>query len=767
MKRGTGEPVGRIEDERFVTGAGRFTDDIDLPGQAHAVLVRSSQAHARLRGLTTAAAETAPGVLGVLTAGDLAADGVGTLPCQYVIANRDGSPQALPPRPALAQDRVRHVGEAFALVVAKTLSEARDAAELVEVDYEPLAAVTDPAHALESGAPQLHAEAPGNLVLDWEAGDGAAVERLFASAHRIVSLDLVNNRVLANPIEPRAAIGDFDPATGRYALYTSSQGAFGLRNMIAEEVLKVGRERLRVVTPDVGGSFGMKIFVYPEQVLVTWAAGRLGVPVKWTGDRAESFLADAHARDHLTRAQLALDDQGRMLALRARTIANLGAYLSQESTFIATLCCSKMHAGVYGMKAAYFNVRCALTNTAPVDAYRGAGQPEAIYVVERLVDAGARELGIDPAELRRRNLIPPDAMPYRSAMGHVYDSGNFAANLDRALELARYEGVSGRKERARAQGRLRGLGICCYGKLCGGSTAESGRVEVGGDGRVRLLIGTQSNGQGHETAYGQILADALGIDPKAIEVLQGDTDVVGWGRGTGGSWSLLIGGSAARRATEDAIEKGRAIAASALEAAAADIAFADGRYVIKGTDRSIGLFEVAAHAGEAGLTGEDRFVSEAPSLANGTHLCEVEIDEATGAAVIVGYTAVDDFGTLLNPRLAAGQLHGGIVQGIGQALLEHAVYDFGSGQLISGSFMDYAMPRAHDLPALEVELNEVPSPTNPLGAKGVGEAGAVAAPPAVINAIVDALADHGIRHLDMPATPGRIWQAIEEYAAPG
>jgi carbon-monoxide dehydrogenase large subunit len=767
MKRGTGTPVGRIEDERFVTGAGRFVDDIDLPDQAFAVLVRSSQAHARLGRVSTGAAASAPGVLGVFTAGDLAADGVGTLPCQYVIANRDGSPMAMPPRPALAQDRVRHVGEAIALVVARTLPEARDAAELVEVECETLPPVTDLARALEPGAPQLHAEAPGNLVLDWEAGDNAAVERLFASAHWIVSLDLVNNRVIANPIEPRAAIGDFDPATGRYTLYTGNQGAFVLRNMIAEEVLKVDRARLRVVTPDVGGSFGMKIFVYPEQVLVTWAAGRLGVPVKWTGDRAESFLADAHARDHLTQAQLALDYQGRMLALRARTIANLGAYLSQESTFIPTLCCSKMHAGVYTIEAAHFSVRCALTNTAPVDAYRGAGQPEAIYVVERLVDAAARELGIDPAELRRRNLISPDAMPYRTAMGHVYDSGNFATNLDRALELAEYEGLPERKRRGRAQGKLRGLGICCYGKLCGGATAESARVEVSKNGRIRLLIGTQSNGQGQETAYGQILADALGVELDAIQVLQGDTDVVGWGRGTGGSWSLLIGGSAARRATEEAIEKGRAVAASALEAAAADIAFTGGRYVIRGTDRSVGLLEVAAHAGEAGLSGDGRFASKAPSLANGAHLCEVEIDEATGAVAIVGYTAVDDFGTLLNPTLAAGQLHGGIVQGIGQALLEHAVYDPGSGQLISGSFMDYAMPRAHDLPPLGVELNEVPSPTNPLGAKGVGEAGAVAAPPAVINAIVDALAEHGVRHLDMPATPATIWQVIEKHAAPG
>lgn len=762
---GVGQAVTRLEDERLLVGDGRYTDDVRPAGQVAAVFVRSPHAHAEVAAIDTTAARTMPGVLAVLTVADLDAAGLRPLPCRTPYRNRDGSPMPLPPRPALARGRVRHVGEPVACVVAETPAHARDAAEAVEVTYAPLPAVTDLARALAPGEPRLWAEAPDNLALDWEAGDRAAVDRIFAGADRVTTLDLVNNRVVANPLEPRGCLAEFDPATGRHTLRTGGQGVHSMQAVLCE-VLGFAKEELRVVQADVGGGFGMKIFVFPEYPVCLLAARLTGRPVKWVAERGESFLADTHGRDHLTRVRIAFDAAGRMLALRASITANLGAYLSQFGPLIPTDAGAKMYNGVYGLDAVHVEVRCAYTNTTPVDAYRGAGRPEAAYAVERAVDAAARELGLDPVELRRRNFVRPEAMPYRTAMGAVYDTGEFERLLDSGLEQAEAAGFPERRRAARARGALRGLGVAYYVEQCSGGGDESAKVEVGPDGRVRLLIGTQSNGQGHATAYAQILSDALGVAPQDVETVQGDTDLVATGRGTGGSRSVPVGGAATRRAAEAAIEAGRRLAADLLEAAEPDVEFADGRYRVVGTDRGVGLAEVAASApGGNGIEGGGSFQPTIHTYPNGCHVCEIEIDARTGVPSIVRYTVVDDFGMVLNPLLCAGQVHGGVAQGIGQALLEEAVYDAGSGQLLTGSFLDYAMPRAEDTPAIGFSTVEIPCRTNPLGMKGAGEAGTIGAPPAVINAVVDALAEFGVRHVDMPASAEKLWRLIEDGRA--
>jgi carbon-monoxide dehydrogenase large subunit len=766
---GMGQAVRRTEDRRLLTGHGRFTDDITLARQAYAHVLRSPHAHARITRLDTAAAEAAPGVLGVFTGADLAADGIGPMPCLAPIRSRDGSAAHMPPHPCLVIDRVRHVGDQIAFIVAETLDQARDAAERIEIDYETLPSVTGTAAALAPDQALVWDDIPGNLCFDWEMGDEAAAKAGFAKAAKTVSLDLVNNRVVVATMETRNALGAYEASDERYTLYTGSQGTHLLRQLLAGSVLGVPESRIRVVTPDVGGGFGMKAFLYAEQALVLYAAKKLGRPVKWVSERSEAFLTDIQGRDHVTRAAAALDEAGRFLAFRFDTTANLGAYLSNYAPFIPTMAGSAMLAGVYATPAVYVRVKGVFTHSAPVDAYRGAGRPEAAYAVERLVDKAARALGIAPDELRRRNFIRPEQMPFRTSMGLVYDSGDFAKNLDDALAIADQPGLAARKAESARRGKLRGLGFASYIEQCGGGGDEFAELRFDSAGAVTLLIGTQASGQGHETAYAQIIAEGLGLPFERIRVVQGDSDLVADGSGTGGSRSLPVGGMSTKLAIDKVIERGRKIAAHLMEAAEADIEFSDGQFRIAGTDRATGLTEIvqAAFSGnlppgmEGGFDETARWKPPAGTFPNGTHIVELEVDPETGATELLRYVVVDDFGTVVNPLLLAGQVHGGVVQGVGQALHEGVAYDPVSGQPLTGSFLDYGLPRADDLPPIEFSWNVIPCRTNPLGIKGAGEAGAIGAPPAVINALVDALAPLGIDHIDMPATPLSIWQAIQ------
>jgi aerobic carbon-monoxide dehydrogenase large subunit len=766
-KFGIGQAVERVEDARLLTGRGRYTDDIALDNQACGVVLRSPHAHAEIRGIDTTAAEAAPGVLGIYTAADIEAAGLGTLPCMTDVTQEGRKKMVAPPRPVLASGRVRHVGEQVAFVVAETLAGAHAAAALIEVDYAPLPSVTDTGGATDPAAAQVWPDAERNTCFVWASGDAAATDAAMAGADRVVTLELVNNRIVVNPLEGRAAIGDWDGK--RFTLYTPSQGPHFIRSVLAHNIFKMSSRDFRIVTPDVGGGFGMKIFFYPEHALALFAARALGRPVKWVGERgSDGFLSDTQGRDHVTKMALALDRDGRFLGLRVRTTANLGAYLSNYATFVAAEGGAMMLAGVYTTPAVHLEVTGVFTNTVPVDAYRGAGRPEAIYAVERTVDFAAREIGMDPAELRRRNFVPPEAMPFKTAMNAVYDSGRFARHLDEALTLADRDGFAARKAASAKAGKLRGFGYAYYIEACGYGVGDAATVRIDRDGGATVLVGNQSNGQGQETAYAQIVADRLEIDIGLVRVLQGDTDVIARGSGTGGSRALAEGGVATLRATESVIGKGKEIAANTLEAAAADIEFSGGVFRVAGTDRGLTLAETAeaAASGEtAALSADDRFMGEVPTFPNGCHVCEVEIDRETGRPSIVAYNVVDDFGTVVNPNLLRGQVHGGIGQGVGQAMTEKCVYDRESGQLVSGSLMDYCLPRADDLPGLAIALrDDVPCATNPLGIKGAGEAGAIGAPPAVINAIVDALSEFGVRHIDMPATPEAIWRAMRGAA---
>lgn len=773
---GIGQSITRTEDLRFLTGRGQYVDDIVLPGMAHAFMVRSPYAHARIRSLDTAAAAASPGVLAVLTHADLARDGIGDIPCLAQVRNADGTPQVVPPRPAITGDSARHVGDIVAVVVAETAEAARDAGERVEIDYEVLPSVTGTVRALAADAAQVWPDAKGNLAFVWENGDRAATDAAFARAAHVTRVELVNNRIIVNAMEPRVAIGDFSGREGRIVLYASSQGSHGLRSQLANNIFHVPENQVHVITPDVGGGFGMKIFLTPEQVCVTYAARRLGRPVKWNSERSEGFISDSQGRDNVTVAELALDGDGRFLGVRAYTTANLGAYLSNFGPFIPTGAGTSMLPGVYTIPAAYTEVKGVFTHTVPVDAYRGAGRPEAAYMMERLVDTAARELGMDPGELRERNYIPPGAFPYQTCMGLTYDSGEYAANTRLARERADWAGFPARREAAARRGKLAGIGLAYYIEQCGGGGNEAAQIRFDPSGYVTLFIGSQSNGQGHETAYAQIAADRLGIPMENIRVMQGDSDKVTFGRGTGGSRAIPVGGSAVIRASDKVIAKGRRLAAHMLEAAEADIEFQDGRFVIAGTDRSIEITELAKASFDPGNVpmdemdpGIDEIAHYKPDNAtfpNGCHVCELEIDRDTGTVDIVRYTVVDDFGNVINPLLLAGQVHGGIAQGIGQALLEHCVYDDESGQLLSGSFLDYCLPRADDMTDISFTFNEVTSPSNLLGVKGCGEAGAIGAPPAVINALVEALSPLGVRSIDMPATPQRIWEAIARADLP-
>jgi len=768
-----GQSVRRLEDPRLVQGLGRYSDDVSLPREARAVLVRSPHAHARIRRADATAALAAPGVLAVLTAADLAADGVGNLPSDRARKRRDGSPAFPTPRPALAREQVRHVGDPVALVVAETHAQALDAAERVVVEYEPLPAVTGAADALRPEAPLVWDEAPGNVAFVAEAGQREAVARAFASAARVARVDFVVTRVAAAPLEPRAAVGEYDPRGGRYTLHTGIQAPHGTRTLVAD-ILKVPHARVRVVTGDVGGSFGMRSGIYPEMVLVLWAARRLGRPVKWTSDRREGFVTDEHGRDNVSTAELALGPDGTFLALRVAITLNVGAYLTQRSAGPGTNNIGGV-AGVYVTPAIHHQTTGVFTNTTPTGPYRGAGRPEATYAIERVIDVAARDLGLDPIELRRRNLIPPSAMPFRTGLVFTYDSGDFGRGMDLALSLADAAGFDKRRAEARTRGRLRGLGLANAIEVAGGPytsvNPDTAEIRVNPDGSVTVFTGSTSMGQGNETAFAQIVSERLGVPPARIQVLWGDSDALGAGRGNGGSGALTVGGSAVVRASEKIVERGRRIAARMLEAAPEDVQLRDGRFTVAGTDRGVTLAEVARTAYqprqlppgmEPGFSETAAFTPPAVTFPNGCQVCEVEVDPETGVVRIVRHAVVDDVGRMVNPMLVKGQIHGGVVQGLGQAMFEELVYEAQTGQLLAGSFMDYAMPRADDLPLFEVDSHEVPTQVNPLGAKGVGEAGTVGALPALVNAVNDALAPLGVRHLDMPMTPERVWRAIRD-----
>ncbi len=771
MRFGIGQPVTRKEDPRFLTGRGRYVADIDLPRQAYAVVVYSPHAHARIRSIDKSAAERSPGVEAVLTGADWAADGLGTLDPEGMPEDMGGPPGFRSKRPPLAQDRVRHVGERVAVVIAATEALARDAAELVSVDYEPLPAVTTIEEAQQPGAPLVHDGAANNISFTMRLGNEGAVDAAFARAYHVAKLSLYNNRITAVTMEPRGCVADYDPGTRRYTLYSSTQNVHGVRQTLAHHILHVPESRIRVVARDVGGGFGMKGNVYPEEAIMVWAARRVGRPVKWIPSRSEALLGDYDGRDQKVSAELALDAAGRFLALRWTGAHNVGAYIEGAGA-IPIIFSLKLASTVYDIPAVSVTSSLVFTNTAPTVPYRGAGRPEAVYIMERLVDRAAREVAIDPAELRRKNFIRADTFPYQTQTGWTYDTGNYPAALAKCQSLADWDGYGARQAQSRAAGKCRGHSIVYYVDNTG---VFNERMELRFDpsGEVTILAGTLSHGQGHETTYAQMAADWLGVPEDKIHLAQADTDEIAIGRGTYASRSMMIGGSALRAAADDVIERGKRFAAHFMEANAADIAFADGAYTISGTDRSMPIEQVAqmsfipvglpSELG-VGLQGAGAFNSDLPSFPNGCHICEVEIDPETGLVEIDRYTVVDDCGTVINPLLAKGQIQGGIAQGAGQALLEDVVYD-SDGQLLTGTLTDYALPHADTLPAITIDFSPVPSTTNPLGAKGVGEGGTVASTPTVINAIVDALAPLGVSDVPMPATPERVWRAIREHAS--
>ncbi len=776
-----GARIERKEDYRFLTGAGTYTDDVTLPGQTHVYFLRSPHAHAKIKGIDTSKARAAPGVVGVFVGTDLP-DSVGGLPCGWLITDVNGQPMKEPKHPLLAQGKVRYVGDQVAMVVAETVNEAKDAAELIEVDYEVLPAVVSVADARKPGVPAVHDNAPDNTCYVWAIGDKGAVDQAFAKAAHVTRLEFINNRLIPNAIEPRAAVVSYSRGDDSYTLYVTSQNPHVERLLMTAFVLGLPEHKVRVIAPDVGGGFGSKIYLYAEETVMTWAAKSVNRPLKWTAERSESFMSDAHGRDHLTSAELALDKDGKFLALRVHTTANMGAYLSTFASCIPTILYATLLAGQYTTPAIYCEVTAVFTNTAPVDAYRGAGRPEATYVVERLVATAAREMKIADADLRRRNFI--SQFPYQTPVALCYDTGNYEATLAAAIKLADVAGFDARKQEAERRGKLRGIGYSTYIEACGlapsnvagalGARAglfEAGEVRVHPTGKVTVFTGSHSHGQGHETTFAQVVADRLGIAIDDIDIVHGDTGRILFGMGTYGSRSIAVGGAAIVKALDKIVAKGKKIAAHLLEAADSDIEFKDGKFTVAGTDKEVPFAQVALTAYvphnypldklEPGLNESAFYDPTNFTYPAGSHICEVEIDPATGVTTIAGFTAVDDFGTIINPMIVEGQVHGGLAQGIGQALLEGCIYDRESGQLITGTYMDYTMPRADDLPSFKVATEVTACTHNPLGVKGCGEAGAIGAPPAVINAIVDALAHLGVRDIEMPATPQRVWQAIQ------
>ena len=789
-RTGIGASVLRKEDARFLAGRGTYVADIVRPDMAFGAFVRSPHAHARIKAIDLTGALTRPGVVAVLTGNDLEGAGVGGIPCGWCVTGKGGVPMKEPSHPALAQGKVRHVGDPVAFVIADSLVDARDAAAAVVVDYEILPAVASVLGALQSGAAAIFDEIPDNICYDWDIGDREATEAAFKKANHVARVNLVNNRLVGNPMEPRAAIGEYDPTMRQYTLWTTSQFPHIVKLLMGNFVLKIPQHKLRVVAPDVGGGFGVKQFHYAEEAIVTFASAKVGRPVKWVCERSEGFISDAHGRDHVTEAELALDADGIFLGLRVRTIANMGGYLSTFGPNIPSYLYGPLLAGVYMTPAIYCEVKAVFTNTLPVDAYRGAGRPEATFVLERLVDIAAREMGIDRAELRRKNTIPTAAYPYKTPVLVEYDNGNPLSCLERVLVAADWKGFSKRKAESERNRKYRGIGLCTFAEACGlapsriairlgarGGLFESATVRVHPTGDVTVIMGTHNHGQGHETTFAQIASEKLGIAIDNVQVVFGDTDKVQFGLGTYGSRSLAVGGSALVKAADKVILKGRKIAAHMLEASESDVEFQDGIFRVAGTDSRKTFQEVALSAHfpvnyplevlEPGLEEQAFYDPVNFTFPSGAHVAEVEIDPETGRIALVNYVAVDDVGTVINPMIVQGQIHGGLVQGIGQALCETCVYDDVSGQLLSGSFMDYCMPRADDIPMMHVETLSTACTHNPLGVKGCGELGTIGAPATVINAVVDALAHLGVTHVDMPASPSRIWQIINEAGLGG
>ncbi len=780
---GIGASSKRREDVRFLTGKGNYTDDINVHGQTYVHFLRSDVAHGRINGIDSSAAAAMPGVVRIFTGADF--EGVGGIPCGWQVTDRHGEPMQEPAHPVLAQGKARHVGDPIAAVVAETAEQARDAAAAIEVDMEELPAVIDMAAALADGSPKVHDDLTSNLCYDWGfvEENKEAVDEAIKGAHHVTTLELVNNRLIANPMEPRVALGDYNAGTDEHTLYTTSQNPHVIRLLMGAFVLGIPEHKLRVVAPDVGGGFGTKIFHYAEEAFCTFAAKAVGRPVKWTSSRSEAFMSDAHGRDHVTKIELAMDENGKFLAIRTDTMANMGAYLSTFAPSVPTWLHGTLMAGNYTTPLIYVNVKAVFTNTVPVDAYRGAGRPEATFQLERVVDKAAREMGIDPVELRRRNFIKPDQYPYATPVAVEYDTGNYDATMDKLLEISDHAGFAGRKAESAARGRLRGFGVCSYIEACGiapsnlvgqlGARAglyESATVRVNATGSISVMTGSHSHGQGHETTFPQVVAEMLGIDEAQIDIVHGDTSKVPMGMGTYGSRSLAVGGSAMVRATEKIINKAKKIASHLLEASEGDIELANGAFSVAGTDKSVAWGDVCLAAYvphnyplediEPGLEETAFYDPSNFTYPAGAYACEVEVDPDTGKVEIMSFAAADDFGNVINPMIVEGQVHGGLAQGIGQALLEAAVYDE-NGQLLSGSYMDYAMPRADDLPFYAVDHScQTPCTHNPLGVKGCGEAGAIGSPPAVVNAVVDALADRGVTHIDMPLTPSRVWAAM-------
>jgi carbon-monoxide dehydrogenase large subunit len=779
---GIGAAVRRKEDHRFITGKGHYTDDVSRPGQTTAVFVRSPHAHAKIRRIDAKAAASMPGVVAVLTGADLAADKIGNLICGWMIHSKDGSPMKMAPHPAIAAGKANHAGDAVAVVIAETQAQGRDAAEKVVVDYEVLPAVVDPAKAQANGAPQIHQDAPNNTIYQWHIGDPGVADAAIKAAKHITKIDLINNRLVPNAIEPRSALAEYDAGSDSLTLWNTTQNPHVARLVISAFVGMAPEHRLRVIAPDVGGGFGSKIFIYPEEVVCLWAARKVGRPVKWTSDRSEAFLTDCHGRDHVTHAELAFDDAGKITALRVKTIANLGAYMSTFSSAVPTYLYATLLSGQYEIPVIYCEVDAVYTNTVPVDAYRGAGRPEATFVIERLIEVAAREMSIEPPDLRRRNFVK--SFPYQTVVASLYDAGDYNASMKKALELHDYKGYGKRKRESARQGKLRGIGFSTYIEACGvapsavvGSLGagvglwESAEVRVNPTGTVEVLTGCHQHGQGHETTFAQLVSDRLGIGIDQVSVVHGDTDKVQFGMGTYGSRSGAVGMSAIAKALDKVIAKAKKIASHLLEASEGDIVFKDGKFTVAGTDKSAAWGEVAlgAYVGhkfptaeiEPGLKEGAFYDPTNFTFPAGCHICEVEVDQDTGSTEIVSWTAVDDFGTVINPMIVEGQVHGGIAQGVGQALLEATVYD-SNGQLVTGSLMDYTMPRADNLPSYKVDMTETKCPSNPLGIKGCGEAGAIAAPAAVINAITDAI---GSENLTMPATAQTVWSALQKANA--
>jgi carbon-monoxide dehydrogenase large subunit len=777
-----GKSVLRREDRRFLTGAGQYTDDVVLPGQTHGVFVRSPYAHARIKSIAVDAAKKAPGVVAIFTGADLADAKVGGLPCGWLIHSKDGTPMKEPAHPVLAQGKVRHVGDQVALVVAETQWQAKDAAELVDVQYEELPAVVE-AGSAESAGTQVHDDVPGNVCFDWGHGNKDAVDAAFAQAANVTRLEFINNRLIPNAMEPRAANAVYTRHDESYTLYVANQNPHVERLLMSAFVLGLPESKVRVIAPDVGGAFGSKIFLYPEETALVWASKRVGRPIKWTAERSESFLTDAHGRDHVTEAELATDAKGNFLAMRVKTIANMGAYLSTFASSVPTILYATLLAGQYKTPAIYCEVKAVFTNTAPVDAYRGAGRPEATYVVERLVEQAARDLKMDPGAIRRQNFITE--FPYATPVGLTYDTGNYAAHLNKAIEMADVAGYPARRAAAKLKGKLRGLGYACYIEACGlapsniagalGARAglfEAGEVRVHPTGTVTVFTGSHSHGQGHETTFSQIVAARLGIPVENVEIVHGDTGRVPFGMGTYGSRSLAVGGTAIVKAVDKVIAKGKKIAAHLLEAADTDIVFENGEFKVAGTDKKVPFGTVALTAYvphnypldklEPGLNENAFYDPTNFTYPAGSYICEVEVDPETGRTTVESFVAVDDFGNIINPMIVEGQVQGGLAQGLGQAMLEACVYDKQSGQLLTGSYMDYAMPRADDLPSFQISNVVTPCTHNPLGVKGCGEAGAIGSPAAYMNAVTDAL---GVKDLAMPATPERVWQAAARHLA--